>query len=148
MAGSSPLPNSPLFKLGTNFHNKTEGFVSDTVSPDRIGDLNGDKTKAYKEYNKARMAYKNEDWHNLAKTQAPESLVNDPDALKHMIYKGIDRHDGKDHASVMKGVESEKPMKASDLLNAFKGYDICSTASVTKGEPIVQSDYNDQIKLD
>ena len=65
-----------------------------------------------------------------------------------MEYDMPERHDGKEHADVMKKLDGTS-IKINDLLNAFdkSGYTLVSAATAIGADPIVKKDYDGQIKL-
>lgn len=120
----------------------------------RIGDVGEESDdftdRAYKQFHA-------HDFHKLAQIQDGFEADDETAGTKfrpknrnynRMEYDMPERHDGKEHAEVMKQLDATE-LKIKDVLNAFdkSGYTLVSAAQAIGADPIEQKDYEGQINL-
>jgi len=145
------------FGGSSNFLIKHEhrDFYSDVQRcANRIGDVGKESDdftdRAYKQF----QAH---DFHTLAKIQDDFEPDDETAGTKfrpkkrnynRMEYDMPERHDGKEHADVMKSLDGTS-IKINDVLKAFdkSGYTVVSAAQAIGSDPIVKKDYDGQIKI-
>lgn len=131
-------------------------FFSDIQrNKDRIGNVGKESDPFVK---RAFKQFKDHNFHDLAKTQdsfIPEDETagtrfrEDNRNYNRMEYDMPNRQDGKEHADVMKNLDTHE-LKIKDVLNAFdkQGYTVVSTATAFGTDPVEKKDYEGQINLE
>ena len=120
----------------------------------RIGDV-GEESDKFTD--RAYEQFQAHDFHKLAQIQDDFEPDDETAGTKfrpkkrnynRMEYDMPERHDGKEHAEVMKVLDGTS-IKVNDVLNAFdkSGYSIVSAAQAIGTDPIEKKDYDDQIQM-
>lgn len=130
-------------------------FFSDVQrAQKRIGEV-GKESEDFTD--RAYKQFQAHDFHKLAQIQDGFEPEDETAGTKfrpktrnynRMEYDMPERHDGKEHADVMKVLDGTS-IKVKDVLHAFdkSGYNIVSAAQAIGSDPITKEDYDDQIKI-